>query len=342
MSDSLENIICNLIDNKHEGAYWDYKSDYCDNNAEFLRDIVCMANNLENKDAYLIYGVDDNGNILGMETKPCRKNQNVINNFLKEKKFAGGIRPVVQFCTINKDNHELDVLVIKNTKNTPYFILEDVRDRGRIFKANNIYTRVMDANTDIDKTADIDKIEYLWKKRFGIELSSIEMVAHLLENPKDWYPMGTDGVHSSDKFHNTYYNKNNPEYTITYNLKEDRFKSGTIDKIEIEYFWLNTLLTPLHNTDYFDIEIKCHSTIMFSTPAIFADGYRFCRTQWPIKTLFENDSREVIRYCYIIRNGILYGLDNWLTNKKDTIDMINSIDRIESIHPEEFQLEYVT
>ena len=29
-----------------------------------------------------------------------------------------------------------------------------------------LYTRIGDTNTDIDKSADINHIEYLWKKRF--------------------------------------------------------------------------------------------------------------------------------------------------------------------------------
>ena len=34
----------------------------------------------------------------------------------------------------------------------------------------HIYTRVVDNNTPIDKQADINDIEFLWRKRLGIEL----------------------------------------------------------------------------------------------------------------------------------------------------------------------------
>lgn len=55
---------------------------------------------------------------------------------------------------------------IKNTSNTPYYLIDDFNDGKVKVYANNIYG---DTNTPKKKTADIDKIEYLWKKRFGID-----------------------------------------------------------------------------------------------------------------------------------------------------------------------------
>jgi hypothetical protein len=36
-------------------------------------------------------------------------------------------------------------------------------------RANHIYARVMDTNTPIDKSADINNVEYLWRKRVHID-----------------------------------------------------------------------------------------------------------------------------------------------------------------------------
>ena len=48
---AFENEINELLSRGHEGGYWDYKSDYPDCSEDKLKDIICMANNLENRDA---------------------------------------------------------------------------------------------------------------------------------------------------------------------------------------------------------------------------------------------------------------------------------------------------
>lgn len=63
----LRSVIEGLLAKGYEGGYWDYKSDYPDTVEEKLHDIICMANNLEDRDAYLIYGANDDGSICGIE-----------------------------------------------------------------------------------------------------------------------------------------------------------------------------------------------------------------------------------------------------------------------------------
>lgn len=66
-NDAFYNEIKELLAKGREGAYWDYKSDYADCPEDKLKDIICMANNLENRDAYLIYGANDDGSVCGIE-----------------------------------------------------------------------------------------------------------------------------------------------------------------------------------------------------------------------------------------------------------------------------------
>jgi len=53
--------ILDLILLKQEGSYWDFKREWYfqDKKADLLHDIICMANNLSNRDAYIIVGVDE-------------------------------------------------------------------------------------------------------------------------------------------------------------------------------------------------------------------------------------------------------------------------------------------
>jgi len=56
----MDDLICeirSLLELGYEGGYWDFKSDYPDKNKkeDKLHDIICMANNLEDRwsDLYL-------------------------------------------------------------------------------------------------------------------------------------------------------------------------------------------------------------------------------------------------------------------------------------------------
>ena len=53
--------IQDLISLKQEGAYWDFKREWYSQNKkdDLLHDIICMSNNLSNRDAYIIIGVDE-------------------------------------------------------------------------------------------------------------------------------------------------------------------------------------------------------------------------------------------------------------------------------------------
>ena len=64
---NLKEIISELLRLGYEGTYWDFKEDYTDCREDKLIDIICMANNIDGHQAYLIYGADDNGNVKGIE-----------------------------------------------------------------------------------------------------------------------------------------------------------------------------------------------------------------------------------------------------------------------------------
>ncbi len=46
--------VSELIKQKREGAYWDFKQEWHSNKASLLHDILCMANNLVDEDAFII------------------------------------------------------------------------------------------------------------------------------------------------------------------------------------------------------------------------------------------------------------------------------------------------
>lgn len=57
-----------------------------------------MSNNLENRDAYLIIGVIDDFEVIGVNEE-CKSNN--ILDLMKNKKFAGDFKPEIEFRYIN-------------------------------------------------------------------------------------------------------------------------------------------------------------------------------------------------------------------------------------------------
>lgn len=250
--------IQDLIDLKQEGAYWDFKREWYsqEKKADLLHDIICMANNLENKDAYIIIGIDEENNykVKSVADDGNRKNTQMLVDFLRNKKFAGGIRPTVFVQTVVLVEGEIDVIVIKNNYNTPFYLTEKYQG---VF-SNNIYTRVMDTNTPKEKSADIHNVEYLWKKRFRLISTPLERVKYYLEKPDDWLNSPTDWE-TSKKYYKYF-----PEFTIEYTLEDDgdAYQYYLFSQTDIRPHWR-------------EIRIFYHQTLLETLEGICLDGGRY-------------------------------------------------------------------
>ena len=138
--EELREIIEGLIDTKRESDYWDFKKKHHESKIDLVHDIICMANNRVDRDAYIIFGIEDETfNIVGVEEDSGRRSQQGVIDILKSKKFSSGIRPQIEMRTIHISGHEIDVMIIKNSTDTPYFLLEDFLEGKRRVRANYIY-----------------------------------------------------------------------------------------------------------------------------------------------------------------------------------------------------------
>lgn len=202
---SFTGEIINLISMKQEGGFWDFKREWYEKKHALLHDIICMANNLQNRNAYIIIGIDEEKNysIADVKQDPNRKNTQKLVDFLRDKKFAGGIRPLVYVESISLPDGEIDVIVIKNSHSTPFYLTESFES----VRANYIYTRVMDTNTPIDKSADLNNVEYLWRKRFHMDETPLERVSFYLSQPQNWAESPIE--HETCKFY-----RPSPEFII--------------------------------------------------------------------------------------------------------------------------------
>ena len=119
INSDLESEIINLIELHQEGEYWDFKRQWYDSSkvVDLLHDIICMANNLANHDAYIIIGVDDEDfSLYDVAADHNRRNTQKIVDFLKDKKFAGDIRPIVTVKQAFIKSFTLDVIIIHNSR----------------------------------------------------------------------------------------------------------------------------------------------------------------------------------------------------------------------------------
>lgn len=196
------NEIHDLILSKQEGLYWDFKQSWYTKKTrpKIVQDIICLANNILLRDAYIIIGVTDDYEFADIENDRGRLNTQQVIGFFRDNsnkiRFAGGIRPSLKVDTISICGNTTDVITIFSERHTPYYLEQkyeetigkddDGNDKKIILQPYHIYTREQDGNTPKDRCASINHVELLWKNRFGINASVYERYLILLDQCEEW------------------------------------------------------------------------------------------------------------------------------------------------------------
>jgi len=296
---NVETEIFDLIASKREGDFWDFKQEPHENKASLLHDILCLSNSLHRGNRFLIYGVTDpkdGAEIVGLEQKQVnRKTQVQFVDFLRSKSFAGDCRPEIEFHTVEIDGKEIDVLMIYDNPNKPYYLTEDYKDKDKIVRANSIYTRTNDTNTPIDKCADIGVIEKMWRQRFRLDLSPLERMKFLLRQPHEWFK---DIGNKSYAYHLDF-----PEFRIEFS--------------EVHEFWETFSFFFTNEKSYLgNAAFKYNSTILFELEYMYCDEMRIELSLPKTASLrLKNDENWFYYYNLEELEGIfLYFLTNGLTH----------------------------
>lgn len=277
LNTSLEEKIQSLINSRREGNNWDFKQEWHKNNADLLKDIISLANNPDDEEAYLIFGVEDGTfNIVGVcETDSYRKELSGLTQFVLSKPFAGDI-PKIDLKRLKIEGHNIDVIIIRNSNNTPFFLKSDYTINGKSLKHSVIYTRVNDTTTGHDVAAPFSQIESLWKKRFGLSKTDLDRFMGLLDKPEDW------SLTIDDE-------------TIAY-YKTDASFSIVKDGDPTEGVEPYSLFYPDPTITVQKIKILKNSTPIYRLELLFVDGHRkwfpICKTTKPF-------SSEDFWYSYI-------------------------------------------
>lgn len=165
----------------------------------------------------------------------------------------------------------------------------------------NIYTRIQDTNTAKDKSADIDKVEFLWKKRFGLLSTPIEKLESFFDLEENWVTSITNETSKYYKFH--------PEYTISY---DNDMRKG------YEYYhFFQTDFTP----SFINYKFNYHQTVLKEVLGISLDGGRYL-TPCPETdgVSFSSFSRWDITFKYFERDSFLFRFNKFLYNSHQSDD----------------------
>jgi len=253
---NLENEILELIERHAEGEYWDFKQQWHSNNADLLHDIICMVNSPANRDCYIIIGVEDKTyNILGVSDENRKNQQNVIDLLRQKPSWAGGYIPEVYVKTISIADKEIDVVVVKQSNNTPFYLLKDYTNEGQPVFKGAIYTRKGDTNTPKTETANLYDTELLWKRRFGLLYNPSQRAKLYLKDLDNWEMVEgvTDKSGRDDSF---LFYRLDPDYTV-YFVYEDKTdddltyaKDVNNDAVGTQSYYLFSFCNVSYHTDY--------------------------------------------------------------------------------------------
>ena len=310
----LEERVIEYISLHHEGEVWDFKRQWYDKEkgkTDLLHDIICMANTIEDEDGLIIIGVDEENDysIKDVSADVNRRDTHELVEFLRDKHFDGGVRPMAHVESLFIEGKIIDVIIVENSTYVPFYLNE----RFQKLEAYNIYTRVGDSNTPVDKSADRDRTEKLWRKRFGIDKTALQRFQIYLKDINGWESV--DGQQ-------TFFYKSFPEFRIETEVDEER--DG------FEYYCYCQLVNTI---GWFFVRLKYHATVIDETLGISLDGGRFF-------TAVPNDSFTKGRdffYSYV-KGTLQHDLMNFLLHKTNDTDY-DSISRWKECIPI-FKSEY--
>jgi len=250
-----------LLSLKREGGYWDFKKEWYDDKGELLLDVLCMANNLEDMDAYIILGVEDSTwSIKGVEADRNRLPLRTLSQVISNRKYAA-YAPEVDLQTIYLEGHEIDVIIVRNTMHTPYYLIEQYKDKkvddspkAKVVEAGKIYVRLNDRKAGIGEIPPYWCLEYLWGKHFGLNQPILKRLNVLLDESNKWV-----------------FDWGNKDYA--YHVEHPEFRMQRIENFE-QGWWPAAAFYIYPVMHLAKLNIMYHNTIIYETEIWAFDKFR--------------------------------------------------------------------
>lgn len=250
----MHDIVSNLIYKKCEGLWWDFKQKFHNDLYDLLHDIICLSNVIHEGERYLIFGISDELDVIGLKSEDKTYTQADILDLLRKQPFAENNAPNVSLKFIKYQNKDIAILKIENERLKPYFLTRDIKSRGKLLRAGTIYSRVKDTNTPKDSCANPHDIKAMWVERFGLDLTASKRFSFILEDAENWK---YDGINEA-------FYALDPDFTIE------------VSNIECEggqYWWQNSFFEKPRKYNYI---LKFKNTIMHEVPVIHFRNENLC------------------------------------------------------------------
>ena len=257
----LSRIIGDLIATKKEGDHWDFKREPHAKTGALIKDIICLANSPRHTgDRYIIYGVNDTGLVVGLQPSSLRTQADIVST-LSNAGFAGGVHPDIYLQQIKLQGQRLEVLVIKDLPEKPYYLQKKYHKDGVRLNPGTVYARVRDSNTPSDQVASSYDIERMWRQRFGLDQTPFQRVQNYLLDRDGWTETSEDVLYYSQF----------PEFTISPTEEEAR-------PVQAGENWVRAATNPSAFVRPF--RICFHQTVLAQVECIYYDEMR-ARTPAP-------------------------------------------------------------
>lgn len=251
----LETIVRNLIASRKEGDYWDFKATHHDKAGDLIKDVVCLANTPRHKgDRYLIFGVADDCGVPGLGPDALKEQANIINT-LANAGFAANNYPDVYLRDLTLDGKQIQVLIIKDLPEKPYYLQDGYNKLGVRLNPGTIYSRVRDTNTPTDHVASASDIEAMWREQFGLDRSPLERMRNYLLNFDGW----TEITETS------WYYTVFPEFTVSATDEETWEVLGGVN-------WVRAATNP--KAFVRPMRLSYHQTVLATVTCIYFDEMR--------------------------------------------------------------------
>jgi len=250
----MEELLDNLLSLGGEGLWWDFKQKFHEDLFELLHDITCLANVIHDGDRFLIFGVNDNLEVTGLNVDECPYSQADVISYLRQQPYAENNIPTVEMGFVKYAEKTIAILSIKNERLKPFYFTKELKYRNKILRAGAVYSRVRDTNTPKDSCANPQDIKAMWIERFGLDLPAATRFMLLLEDTENWV---YDGINSA------YYSLD-PDFTIS--ITGEEYRGG-------QYWWQNTLIEEPVKYNYL---LKYKNTIMHELPVVHFHNEGLC------------------------------------------------------------------
>lgn len=291
--------------NEPEDDHHDFKEKWytagTDNSekSEMLKDIFSFTNTVHNEDCFLIFGIEDKTHkVVGVENDLNRYNTQQITDWLRKLPIEPNI-PNVKIQTIKLEEHQIDVMIIKNTDNVPVFLSNICKGKGYgkhpIFPGQ-IFTRIEDTNTAIDSTANYNQVKELFKKNLGWNQTTKKRFKKALTKFKYWeYYEHIEEIGIQNSI--------DPDYKIVFVERDDtnqKVDSFSLSQFDFHISW--------------DLaELKYKNNTIEEINVVNLDGSRFTAVVPEVGSL-GGSFGENLYYNYYLLDSFKFLLENLINN----------------------------